>query len=192
MFLNRNKYDFLLRNRHLGSVESTDVARIGKLTVVAIKIIIKVVIFRLQSSFVTSFFFNFMGHPHDWYYSKSQSLFLDLVLQIFVISQKEPSYTRHIFFHWHCWRVKNYTGTVAGMNLLRHFDTKSTDSVGYCIALSCNPDFLPELLWTVRRLVSRSFPLHCSLYSWRLKQGVLLSHSVFPETSSFLIAAKNM
>ena len=155
--------------------------------------IIKLSFFRLQSSFVSPFLFIFIGHSHNWLRSKSRRLFLDFVFQILVISHKEQSFTRQKFFHWHWWRVKIYTGTLAGLNLLRHFDTKSIDSVGYHIALSCNPDFLPELFWTVRRLVSPSFPLHWSLYSWRLKQRVLLSYSAFPETSSFLIsAAKTM
>ena len=64
-----------------------------------IKIINKVVIFRLQSSFVSPFLFIFIGHSHKWLRSKSQRLFLDFVLQILVISHNEMSFTREKFFH---------------------------------------------------------------------------------------------
>jgi hypothetical protein len=80
-------------------------------------------------------------------------------------------------------------GNLASVNLLRHFDTKSVGGMEYCIAVSCDPDFLPELRPAVHRLVSGSFPSHCSLYFWRLKQGILRSQSVCPETSSSLISA---
>jgi hypothetical protein len=47
----------------------------------------------------------------------------------FIVSQKELSYTWKIFFHQPQRWVQTYTWNMAGVNLLRHFDSIPSDTV---------------------------------------------------------------